>query len=166
MKKNIIVARAQNNAIGKDNGLLWHISADLKHFKEETTGCPVIMGRKTYESIGKPLPNRHNIIITRGQINSQTAVSVQSLEEAYEEAEKYVNEKDTCYIIGGGTIYRQALERGDIDEINMTVVYKDFDADVYFPELDLDEWDIKEKTDKITDEKSGLDYRFVTLRHL
>ena len=123
MKKCIIVAIADNNAIGKDNALLWHISEDLKFFRSTTVGCPVIMGRKTYESIGRPLPKRLNIIVSRkGYDAPEGVVVVDSLEEAFAAASAtstlpsvLSSEVETspqkCFVIGGGQIYAQARIR-------------------------------------------------------
>ena len=111
MQKNIIVAIADNNAIGKNNELLWHISDDLRFFKRQTLGWPVIMGRKTFESIGRALPGRVNIVISRGFTTGEEVAVVGSLEDAFQLAESTNLEK--CYVMGGGQIYAQALEFAD-----------------------------------------------------
>lgn len=134
MKKpiiSLIAALAGNRAIGKDNKLLWHISEDLKRFKRLTSGHPVIMGRKTFESIGKPLPNRTNIIITRDPgYTADGCVVVNSLEKAIEEAKKV--EAEELFIIGGAQIFNQSLPIAD--KLYLTLVEGDFDGDVFFPD--------------------------------
>ncbi len=140
----IIVAIAENNAIGINNKMPWHISEDLKYFQKKTVGKPIIMGRKTFESIGcKPLPSRHNIVVSRSaHFQSDNVETAQSLEQALVLARQYIVEKeqsvDEIMIIGGAEIYRQALTLAD--RIYLTKVYKTFDADSFFPELDLSQW--------------------------
>ena len=123
---NIIVAASLNNVIGKDNKLLWRQSADLKRFKELTTGKTVVMGRKTYDSIGKPLPNRRNIVITRQSIEIPGCEVVNSLEEAL----KLDNE---IFIIGGGEIYQKSIILAD--KIFFTLIQTEVEGDTYFPVL-------------------------------
>jgi len=128
-KVSIIAAIAENRAIGKNNKLLWRIPEDLKRFKKVTEGHAVIMGRKTYESIGKPLPNRLNIIITRNTSYKPPACFVfPSLGEALVYAKKY--EKEEIFVIGGGEIYRQALPL--TDKLYLTVVKGEYEADTFF----------------------------------
>ena len=134
MKKptvSIIVAMAKNRVIGKDNDIPWHLPADLKHFRKVTTGKPIIMGRKTYESIGRPLPKRHNIIISR---NSDYRVEgcdvVRSLEEAVEKA----GAVDELFIIGGGFLYNQLIN--DADKLYLTFIDLEVEGDTFFPEYD------------------------------
>lgn len=130
---NIIVAADENNTIGKDNDLIWHLPDDLKFFKQKTSGHPVIMGRKTYESLGRPLPNRTNVIITRDRdYQADGCVIVHSLEEAL----SAVN-GDEIFIIGGAEIYKQALPI--TDRVYLTRVHSTFEGDRFFPELG-DEW--------------------------
>lgn len=142
MKVIIIVAIAQNNAIGKDNNLLWHLPADMKFFKEQTTGHTIITGRKNYESIPekfRPLPNRTNIVVTRDKnYQAPGAVVVNSLEEAIEKAKKTGAEK--CFIIGGGQIYKECLEKNLVDEMLITHVETNPDADTFFPDIELEKW--------------------------
>jgi dihydrofolate reductase len=149
----IIVATSKNKVIGNNNELIWKLSSDLKRFKELTTGHPVVMGRKTYESIGKPLPNRRNIIITRNleyEVNGCEVVS--SLEEAL------LLTNNDCFIIGGGEIYKQSLEVAD--KIYLTLVHKDFEGDTTFPELGK-EWAIIDTKDFDADEKNEYNYSFI-----
>jgi dihydrofolate reductase len=149
----IIVAMSKNRVIGNNNELIWKLSSDLKRFKELTTGHPVVMGRKTYESIGKPLPNRRNIIITRNleyEVNGCEVVS--SLEEAL------LLTNNDCFIIGGGEIYKQSLEVAD--KIYLTLVHKDFEGDTTFPELGK-EWATIDTKDFDADEKNEYNYSFI-----
>src|SRR5690606_5122657 len=139
---SIIVAVSANNAIGKNNQLLWHLPADLKHFKNITSGHTIIMGRKTYESIGKPLPHRRNIVITRQpQLQLAGVEIVHSLDEALALCQ---NEAEV-FVIGGAEIYRQALPL--CQRIYLTRVHKHFDGDAFFPELDYETWQEIEKED-------------------
>jgi len=143
MKLSIIVATARNRVIGKNNQLPWHLPQDLKYFRSVTMGKPVIMGRKTFESIGKPLPNRTNIVITRNQhwMHEQVIVA-QDLIDAVAKAKKVLNEKDNpemeSMIIGGAEIYRSAIAY--VDRIYLTLIDRDVDGDAYFPELDQAAW--------------------------
>lgn len=143
---SIIVAVAENGAIGKDNQLLWRLSDDLKQFKALTTGHAVIMGRKTFESIGKPLHNRTNIVITRqGKVsNDESVLTANSIKKAIEIAKRLKGDEE-IFIIGGGNIYEQSL--GITDKIYLTEVKVTIDGDTYFPKLKDDEWtEISRKT--------------------
>lgn len=165
MEKCIIVAIADNNAIGKDNALLWHISEDLKFFKRTTSGSPVIMGRKTFESIGRPLPKRTNIVISRGFDAPEGVIVTGSLAEAYAVAESSVNPDQIgnprCFIMGGGQIYAQAM--ADADRLIVTHVHTVIeDADTFFPEIDPSVWEVADRSDMQHDEESGYDFEFVT----
>ena len=159
MKKCIIVAIADNNAIGKDNALLWHISEDLKFFRSTTVGCPVIMGRKTYESIGRPLPKRLNIIVSRkGYEAPEGVLVVDSIEKGYEVAKEQGAEK--CFVIGGGQIYAQAMQIAD--EMVITHVHTVIeDADTFFPQIDPETWKVAERSELKTDPESGYTFEFV-----
>lgn len=160
MEKCIIVAIADNNAIGKDNALLWHISEDLKFFKRTTTGCPVIMGRKTFESIGRPLPKRTNIVVSRGFDAPEGIIVVGSLSEAYTVAD---GSYERCFVIGGGQIYAQAL--ADADRLIVTHVHTVIeDADTYFPQIDPSVWEVEDRSEMFRDEESGFDFEFVTYK--
>jgi dihydrofolate reductase len=157
MTVSIIVAIAKNHAIGKDNKLLWYLPNDLKHFKDVTTGHTVIMGRKTYDSVGKPLPKRRNIIITRQAISIEGCEVVNSLEAAL----ALCKDEDEVFIVGGAEIYRQAISL--TDRIYLTVIDQEFDGDSFFPELDPAEWEEKERENFEPDEKNKLRYSFITL---
>ncbi|CAM3808058.1 dihydrofolate reductase [Mucilaginibacter galii] len=158
MNINIVVAIAANNAIGKNNKLLWHLPKDLKHFKQLTTGHTVIMGRKTFDSVGKPLPNRRNIVVTRQNIQIEGCEVVNSLNAALELA-KGEAEVD---IVGGAEIYRQAMPITNF--IYLTIVHQDFEADTFFPEIDKNQWQELDREDHQTDEKHAFPFSFITLK--
>lgn len=143
MKIILIVAVAQNNAIGKDNNLLWHLPADMKFFKEQTSGYPVITGRKNYESIPekfRPLPNRTNIVVTRDKnYQAPGAIVKNSLEEAIDFAKTEGKEK--CFIIGGGQIYQESLAKSLVDEMLITHVGAAPEADTFFPKIKENDWE-------------------------
>ena len=160
MQISIIVATAQNNAIGRKGDLLFHISADLRRFKEITMGHPIIMGRKTFESFPKgPLPGRQNIVITRQSDYAKEGITVTgSLSDALAAA----NNVDEVFVIGGGEIYREPINRASklyLNEIDATVD----DADTFFPTIDSHQWQITEEGEWIEDERTGARYRFVCL---
>lgn len=160
IKKNIIAAVADNLAIGKDNSLLWHISEDLKFFKKTTLGCTVIMGRKTFESIGRPLPGRINIVVTRTDRHtfSENVLVAHSLEEAFVLAESA--EKD-CIVLGGGEIYRQALPL--VNHLYITKVHTIIeDADTFFPEIDQKLWNEISSSGKMKNDETGYEFEFIT----
>ena len=157
MTISIIVAIAKNHAIGKNNQLLWHLPNDLKHFKDVTSGHTVIMGRKTYDSVGRPLPKRRNIIITRQDISIEGCEVVPSIDEALERCE---NEEEV-FIVGGAEIYRQAVPL--TDRIYLTIIDQDFDGDTFFPELNPGEWTEKKRENFGPDEKNKYSYSFITL---
>lgn len=152
----IVVAISENRAIGKDNKLLWHLPKDLKHFKDITTGHTVIMGRKTYDSVGRPLPNRRNIIITRQDITINGCEVVNSLEAAIALCE----DEEEVFIVGGAEIYRQAIKL--TDRIYLTVVHQRFEADSFFPQIDTKDWKEVYREDHHPDEKNLLPYSFIT----
>ena len=131
---SLIVAIAQNGVIGDKNALLWNIKEDMRRFRTTTTGHPVIMGRKTFESIGRPLPKRTNVVITRGDVQFEGCVMAHSLEEAIA---KFPAEEEV-FIIGGAQIYAQALPL--VDKLYLTIVHRDYEGDTSFPEIDYSEW--------------------------
>lgn len=154
----IVVAMGEKNEIGFENQLLWHLPKDLKHFKEITSGHPVIMGRKTYESIGKPLPNRTNIVVSRkNDWFEEGILIVGSIKEAIKFAKKIDEE---IFIIGGGKIYEQTMDI--VDKLEVTLVKADLEADTFFPKIDSKVW---KKTDEVChekDEKNQYDFCFQT----
>lgn len=150
----LIVAIDQNNAIGKDNQLLWHLPKDLSFFKNVTTGNAIIMGRKTFESIGKALPNRRNIVISsQKDLQYAGAEITSSLNAAIE----LVGKADG-YIIGGGSIYEQSLTL--VDRLYITKVAASFNADTFFPSINWDEWTLVSKEDHPADEKHAYAFSF------
>ncbi|HVW96950.1 MAG TPA: dihydrofolate reductase [Mucilaginibacter sp.] len=151
-----VVAIAENRAIGKDNKLLWHLPNDLKHFKTITSGHTIIMGRKTFDSVGRPLPNRRNIVITRRDITIDGAEVVNSLDAAVALCK---NEQEV-FIVGGAEIYNMAMPV--TDRIYLTVVHQEFDGDAFFPEISPDEWKETEREDHAPDEKNPIPYSFIT----
>ncbi|MDX3913484.1 MULTISPECIES: dihydrofolate reductase [Olivibacter] len=157
MITSIIVAASKNNAIGKNNELLWHMPADLKFFRKTTSGHTVIMGRKTFESVGEALPKRRNIVITRqANFQADNIEVVNSLEEALAACE---HEKEEIFIVGGAQIYEQAMSL--TDRIYLTRINHDFqDADTFFPEINDEEWQLEEVEHHESDEKNPYDYSF------
>ena len=156
----IIAAVANNNVLGKNNELIWHIPADLKRFKKQTSGHHIIMGRKTFESLGKPLPNRVNVIISRNNNFStpEGCVLVNSLEEALEIAKNDSNP----FIIGGAQIYAEGIKFAD--KLDLTHVYHDFEGDVFFPEIDMNIWEEISREHFEAGEESNYNYSFVSYR--
>ena len=149
---------AANRVIGKDNQLPWHLPADLKHFKETTMGKPILMGRKTWESIGRPLPGRTNIVVTRDEnYDAPGCVVVHSIEAAMQAA----SPQEEVMVIGGAEFYRQVLPRADC--IYLTRINEDFEGDTLFPELDSSEWQEIERVDCDADDKNPHSYSFIKL---
>ena len=153
----LIAAAAENNALGKDNDLLWHLPEDFKRFKQITSGHYIIMGRKTFESFPKPLPNRTHIIITRQkEYLADGCLVVHSLEEALEISPQ----NEEVFIIGGAQIYKQALPFAD--KIDLTRVHIELDADAFFPEFNTSKWNLVFSEKHFKDEKHQFDYTFET----
>ncbi|MES2828020.1 MAG: dihydrofolate reductase [Bacteroidota bacterium] len=154
----IVVAIAENNAIGKGNELLWHLPKDLKHFKEITKGHTIIMGRKTFDSIKKPLPHRRNIVITRKtDLEIEGAEVVNTIEKAFE-----LSKNDgEVFIVGGAEIYKQAMHL--TDKIYLTVVHQSFEGDAFFPEIDSNIWKETATETHLPDEKHNISFTFSTL---
>lgn len=163
---SIIVAIAENNVIGKNNSLIWHLPADMKYFKEKTSGHCIITGRKNYESIPekfRPLPNRTNIVITRqADYNAPGAIIVSSIEEAIEKAKQTGDTE--IFIIGGAEIYKQFLRYAD--KIYLTRIYHSFEGDSFFPEWNTHEWRETNRINGITDEKNIYPHDFITLEKI
>ncbi len=159
---SIIVATAENGVIGKDNQLLWKLSADLKQFRILTTGHSVIMGRKTFESIGRPLPNRTNIVISRQQdlMLPEGVLKVDSLTKAIEIAQNHAGNEE-IFIIGGGNVYEQALEI--TDKVYLTEVKANIEGDTFFPKLSAENWVEISRISHQKDEKNEFDFDFVEL---
>ncbi|WP_125723322.1 dihydrofolate reductase [Flavobacterium ustbae] len=153
----MIAAAAENNALGKNNELVWHLPNDFKRFKSLTTGHHIIMGRKTFESFPKPLPNRVHIVISRQEnYNPEGCIVVDSIEKAL----AVCPEDDDSYIIGGGEIYNLGLPFTDI--IELTKVHHSFEADAFFPKINKSEWVLVESEENFKDEKHLYDYTYET----
>jgi dihydrofolate reductase len=155
----ILVAFDENRVIGKNNALIWHLPADLQRFKALTTGHVIIMGRKTYESIGRPLPNRTTIAITRqAEFKPDGIITAHSLDEAILKAKSI--SRDDIYIVGGAEIYQVSLSHAD--QILVTQLHDIFDGDTYFPEIPADTWEVVSRERGVTDEKNKFQYSFLT----
>jgi dihydrofolate reductase len=158
MQLSIIVAMDRNRVIGRGDTLPWHISSDLKNFKKITMGNPIIMGRKTHESIGRPLPGRKNIILTRDKnYSSEGCTVLHSMDEIFE----HCKEVDEVMITGGSEIYKLSLEQAT--RLYLTEVHTEIEGDTFFPEFDRSEWREVSREDHSSDEKNEFDYSFVLL---
>lgn len=156
---SIIAAISENNVIGKDNKLLWHLSEDLKRFKALTTGHTIIMGRKTFESLGRILPDRKHIVLTRDlsyNINSDWVDVIHGVEEL----EEYINDEEERFVIGGALIYNQLIK--DTKKMYITKIHKKYEGDAYFPKINEDEWKIVEEILCEKDEENNFEYEFLT----
>ena len=153
----IIAAIAKNNALGKNNDLIWHLPADLQRFKKVTSGHYIVMGRNTFESIGKPLPNRTSVIITRNDNYFKDGCLIAN---SIEQAIKLVGKND-AFIIGGAQIYKQALEKNIVDKLDITLIHQNFEADVFFPKIDFTIWEEVSREDFKADKKNKYDYSFI-----
>jgi dihydrofolate reductase len=152
----LLVAMDNNRTIGKNNDLPWYLPADLKYFKKVTMGHPIVMGRKTYESIGRPLPGRENIIITRDKsYRIEGANVVHSIQEAID----LTNGEEEVFVIGGAEIFKQILPVSD--RLYITQIEHDFDGDTFFPNINYAEWKIISKEKGIKDEKNPYDFYYV-----
>ncbi len=158
MKISLIVAMATNRAIGLNNEMPWHLSADLKKFKKITMGAPILMGRKTYESIGRPLPGRTNIIVSRNRDYHQPDCLVfNTIEQAIESCQEY----EEIFVIGGATFYEAMIEVAD--KLYLTEINKDFLADTFFPVINKKEWKEVAREDILNDSTVDFSYSFITL---
>ena len=155
---SIIVAKSTNNAIGFDNQIPWKLPEDLKRFKEITMNSTVIMGRKTYESIGRPLPGRINIVISRNlnQFKEDNIMLVDSLDKAILKSPS----NKPIFIIGGEQIYKQALDKGIVDCVYITNVEMDVEGDAFFPELSEKDFVLREKTDRMTNSSNEINFLY------
>ena len=157
MTISLVVAASENNAIGKNGQLLWHLPNDLKFFKNTTWGFPVIMGRKTFESVNKPLPGRTNIVITsKPDWEAKGVITVRSLEESIQKVGE-TNSKQ-AFIIGGGEIYKQSMDIAD--KIYITRVHANLEGDTFFPTIDKSKWQLIEDEIFEIDEKHAYSYSF------
>jgi len=154
---SIIVALAEDHGIGKDNQLLWHLPADLKFFKNTTTGHTIIMGRKTYDSIGRPLPNRRNIVITR---NAALEIAGAEVLTSLTEAIALCREEEEVFVIGGAELYKHALPLAN--RLYVTQVQGSYEADTFFPEFSEQDWLETHREAHLPDEKNTVAYTFIT----
>lgn len=155
LKITMIVAAAENNAIGKDNKMLWHLPNDFKYFKKNTIEHSIVMGRKTFESIGKPLPERRNIVVSRDQNWLAEDVDVAN---SLDEVLTYCRDEREIFIIGGANIYKQMLPQAQ--KVLLTRVHTKLDGDAYFPTLPAEEWKLTQSEKHEKDEKHAFDYTF------
>lgn len=156
---SIIVAVAKNNVIGKDNQLIWHLPEDLKRFKKLTTGHTIIMGRRTFESLGRVLPNRKHIILCNDKQLNIDDENVEILPDI-SMLDKYKDSPEENFIIGGATIYRLLMPMAD--KMYVTHIDKEFDGDVYFPQIDEREWKVVDEEEGPDDGKNSFKYKYVT----
>ncbi len=161
MKLYLIAAIANNNVIGNNNQLIWHMPSDLKHFKSLTMGHTLIMGRKTFESLGSPLKGRKTIVLSR-----QTSYDAQGCQVAGDlnEALKLVQKEKEVFIAGGAQIYRQSIKMNQARRIYLTRIFASFEGDAFFPEIDPGQWELIERTDNQPDEKNPYAYSFQTYK--
>ncbi len=158
-----ILAMSKNRVIGKDNKIPWHLTADLKYFKRTTLNHHIIMGRKTFLSIGKPLPKRTNIVLTRNPFFvASNIIATSSIDEALSIAQN--NEETEVFIIGGGEIYRQSMPYWD--KVYITLIDLEVEGDVFFPELDKNEWQLISEDPHEADEKNEYNYTFLVYERI
>lgn len=155
---SIIVAKSKNNVIGKNNALIWHLPEDLKRFKTLTSGKTIIMGRKTFESLGRVLPNRKHIVLTK---NHDFVVNHEMVEIVYglEELKQYIDSEEECFVIGGGILYKILLPYAN--KIYATVINEEFEGDTYFPIIDENVWKIKKREKGLKDDSNPYDYEYI-----
>ena len=160
---SIIVAKAKNNVIGKNNELIWHISEDLKRFKQLTTGHTIIMGRKTFESLGRVLPNRKHIIFSQNpdfKVNDENVEIVHSMLQIQE----YIENDEENFVIGGAMIYNLLMPH--VKKMYVTQIDKEFEGDTFFPRIDENIWKEVERIPGNKEENNNLDYEFVTYERI
>lgn len=155
---SLIVAHSRDHVIGYDNGMPWHLPNDLAYFKKTTMGKPIIMGRKTFESIGRPLPGRENIVVTTNQDYKQDGVTV--LHSVEDVLANRADDDGELMIIGGATLYKQALP--NVDKMYITYIDESFEGDTFFPEIDEAEWELISEEKGIKDDHNPYDYYFRT----
>ena len=157
MSLSLIVAMTKNRVIGKDNQMPWHLPADLALFRQNTTGKPVIMGRKTFESIGRPLPKRTNIVLSRQPFEHDGVIWKDSLESAVD----FVRDSEEIMLIGGGQLFNEYLSKAD--RLYLTEIQTELDGDTFFPSINWDEWLIEFEQYRPADEQNPYDCRFLIL---
>ncbi len=160
---SIVVAMDKNNVIGKDNELIWHLPEDLKHFKNLTTNHTIIMGRKTFESLGRVLPNRKHIIFSR---NSDFKVDNENVNIVHNisQIQNLIQSEEEAFVIGGAKIYSLLLPY--VKKMYITKIYQEFEGDTYFPQFDEKMWNIINRKKGIRNEKNDLDYEFITYQRI
>lgn len=156
---SIIVAVAENNVIGKDNKLIWHLPEDLKRFKKLTTGHTIIMGRKTFESLGRILPNRKHVILCNDMELNIEDENVEVLEDI-SMLKQYIDSTEENFVIGGATIYKLLMPYAN--KLYLTLIHEEFEGDVYFPEIKEKDWKVIEREKGLKDEKNPYDYEYIT----
>ncbi len=161
MKVSLIAAVANNQVIGNNNRLIWHLPADLRHFKKLTMGHTLIMGRKTYESIGKPLPGRKTIIITSQKAYKAAGCTIAG---SVGEAIKLVKGEKDVFVAGGAEIYEQTIDLYHTRRLYITRIFANFDGDTFFPEIDEEKWELLERVDHEADEKNPYPYSFLVYK--
>ena len=160
---SIIVAKAKNNIIGKDNSLIWHLPEDLKRFKELTTGHTIIMGRKTFESLGRVLPNRKHIVFSQNpdfKVNDENVEIVHSMLQI----QQYIESEEETFVIGGAMIYNLLMPH--VTKMYVTQINQDFEGDAFFPRIDAEKWEIVNQEKGLQDENNKLDYEYITYRKI
>lgn len=160
---SIIVAIAKNQVIGKNNQLIWHLPEDLKRFKKITTGKTIIMGRKTFESLGRVLPNRKHIILTKSldyKVENEAVEVVHNLSEI----EKYIASKEESFVIGGGLIYNLLMPYAN--KLYITKIEEEFEGDTYFPKIEEKEWKIVQEEKGICNEQNPYQYSYITYERI
>ena len=156
---SIIVAKAKNNIIGKDNKLLWNLPEDLKRFKKLTTGHVIIMGRKTFESIGRVLPNRKHIIFSQNKGLKYEDENVEVVHSMLE-IKEYIDNDEENFVIGGAMIYNLLMPY--VNKMYITQIDKDFEGDAFFPKIDEEKWKIVEEENDLINEESNLNFSYIT----
>ena len=160
---SIIVAVAKNNVIGKDNQLIWHLPEDLKRFKGLTTGHTIIMGRKTFESLGRVLPNRKHIVLCKSNLIQVQDENVEVISDI-QLLDKYIQSEEENFVIGGASIYRLLMPY--VNKMYITKIHQDFEGDVYFPEVDEKEWKVTLVEKGIKDEKNPYGYEYINYERI
>lgn len=160
---SIIVAVAENNVIGKDNQLIWHLPEDLKRFKQLTIGHTIIMGRKTFESLGRVLPNRKHIVLCKSnrlEIQDENVEVISDIKLL----DKYIQSEEENFVIGGASIYELLMPY--VNKMYITKIHQDFEGDVYFPKVNEEEWRITLKENGLRDEKNPYDYEYINYERI
>lgn len=155
---SIIVAIAENNVIGKDNQLIWHLPEDLKRFKRLTTGHTIIMGRKTFESLGRVLPNRKHVVLCNDMKLDIDNENVEVLPDI-SMLKKYMDDEEEHFVVGGATIYRLLMPYAS--KMYVTLIHQEFEGDVYFPEIKEEEWKVVSRKKGLRDENNPFDYEYI-----